>query len=105
MQKRKLGRSGFEVSALGYGCMGLSSAYGPAVSREDGIKMIRAAFDRDRPRDSTILTITEANWIFSSDSSLWLLTLVRALATKPAAAGARISSKAFFTCWSLRKPK
>jgi aryl-alcohol dehydrogenase-like predicted oxidoreductase len=45
MQKRKLGK-GLEVSALGYGCMGLSSAYGPAVSREDGIKMIRAAFDR-----------------------------------------------------------
>jgi aryl-alcohol dehydrogenase-like predicted oxidoreductase len=46
MQKRKLGKSGLEVSAIGYGCMGLSSAYGPAVPREDGIKMIRAAFDR-----------------------------------------------------------
>jgi aryl-alcohol dehydrogenase-like predicted oxidoreductase len=46
MQKRRLGKSGFEVSALGYGCMGLSSAYGPAVPREDGIKMIREAFDR-----------------------------------------------------------
>ncbi len=45
MQKRQLGK-GLEVSALGYGCMGLSSAYGPAVSREAGIKMIRAAFDR-----------------------------------------------------------
>jgi hypothetical protein len=42
MQKRKLGKGGLEVSALGYGCMGLSSAYGPAVSREDGIKIIRA---------------------------------------------------------------
>src|SRR4051794_10798346 len=51
------------------------------------VPTIRAASDRDRPRDSTILTITKANWIFSSDSSLWLLTLVRALATKPAAAG------------------
>lgn len=46
MQKRKLGGGGLEVSALGYGCMGLSSAYGPAVPSEDGIKMIRAAFDR-----------------------------------------------------------
>jgi aryl-alcohol dehydrogenase-like predicted oxidoreductase len=46
MQKRKLGKGGLEVSAIGYGCMGLSSAYGPAVSREDGIKIIRAAFDR-----------------------------------------------------------
>jgi aryl-alcohol dehydrogenase-like predicted oxidoreductase len=46
VQNRKLGKSGPEVSALGYGCMGLSSAYGPPVSREDGIKIIRAAFDR-----------------------------------------------------------
>ena len=46
MQKRKLGKGSLEVSAIGYGCMGLSSAYGPPVSREDGIKMIRAAFDR-----------------------------------------------------------
>lgn len=45
MQKRKLGKD-LEVSALGYGCMGLSSAYGPPVSREDGIKIIRSAFDR-----------------------------------------------------------
>lgn len=46
MKKRKLGTNGLEVSGLGYGCMGLSSAYGPAASREDGINMIRAAFDR-----------------------------------------------------------
>jgi len=46
MQKRKLGKGSLEVSAIGYGCMGLSSAYGPPVSREDGIKVIRAAFDR-----------------------------------------------------------
>jgi aryl-alcohol dehydrogenase-like predicted oxidoreductase len=46
MQKRMLGKNGVEVSALGYGCMGLSSAYGPPASREDGIKIIRAAFDR-----------------------------------------------------------
>ena len=46
MQKRKLGRNNLEVSALGYGCMGLSTAYGPAVPHDDGIKMIRAAFDR-----------------------------------------------------------
>ena len=46
MQKRKLGKSGLEVSALGYGCMGLSSAYGPPVPREDGIKIIRTAFER-----------------------------------------------------------
>ena len=46
MEKRKLGKNSLEVSALGYGCMGLSSAYGSPVSREDGIKIIRAAFDR-----------------------------------------------------------
>jgi aryl-alcohol dehydrogenase-like predicted oxidoreductase len=46
VQKRKLGKNALEVSALGYGCMGLSSAYGPAASREDGLKMIRAAFER-----------------------------------------------------------
>ena len=45
MQKRTLGKSGLEVSALGFGCMGISSGYGPATSREDGIAIIRAAFD------------------------------------------------------------
>src|SRR2546428_2375901 len=46
MQKRALGKSGLEVSALGFGCMGLSFAYGPAASRDDGIAIIRAAVDR-----------------------------------------------------------
>jgi aryl-alcohol dehydrogenase-like predicted oxidoreductase len=45
MQKRVLGKSGLEVSALGFGCMGISSGYGPAASREDGIATIRAAVD------------------------------------------------------------
>jgi len=45
MQKRKLG-SGLEVSALGLGCMGLSYGYGPAVTRQDGIALIRAAHER-----------------------------------------------------------
>lgn len=45
MIKRILGKSGLEVSALGYGCMGLSSAYGPPVPHDDGIKIIRAAFE------------------------------------------------------------
>jgi aryl-alcohol dehydrogenase-like predicted oxidoreductase len=44
MQKRKLGK--LEVSALGLGCMGLSFGYGPAVEKEQGIAVIRAAFDR-----------------------------------------------------------
>jgi aryl-alcohol dehydrogenase-like predicted oxidoreductase len=46
MQKRQLGTSGLEVSALGLGCMGLSFGYGPAVDVQEGIKLIRAAFDR-----------------------------------------------------------
>jgi aryl-alcohol dehydrogenase-like predicted oxidoreductase len=46
MQKRKLGNSGLEVSALGLGCMGLSFGYGPAVDKQHGIALIRAAVDR-----------------------------------------------------------
>jgi aryl-alcohol dehydrogenase-like predicted oxidoreductase len=46
MQKRKLGQGGFEVSALGFGCMGLSANYGPPVEREEGIRIIRAAVAR-----------------------------------------------------------
>lgn len=45
MQKRTLGKSGLEVSALGFGCMGISFGYGPATSREEGIAIIRAAVD------------------------------------------------------------
>jgi aryl-alcohol dehydrogenase-like predicted oxidoreductase len=46
MLKRKLGSGGLEVSALGLGCMGLSHAYGPAVERQAGIALIRAAVER-----------------------------------------------------------
>ncbi|WP_395673384.1 aldo/keto reductase [Inquilinus sp.] len=45
MQKRTLGRSGLEVSALGLGCMGLSFGYGPAVETQAGIALIRKAVD------------------------------------------------------------
>ena len=45
MQKRTLGQ-GLEVSAIGYGCMGLNHGYGPGVDRQEAIRMIRAAFDR-----------------------------------------------------------
>ena len=46
MQKRTLGRSTLEVSALGFGCMGLSFGYGPPIDRQDGIKVIRGAMER-----------------------------------------------------------
>ena len=45
MQKRRLGTGGLEVSALGFGCMGISFGYGPPATREDGVAMIRAAYD------------------------------------------------------------
>src|SRR5580704_4021737 len=44
MQKRKLGQ--LEVSALGFGCMGLSFGLGPALEKQQAISMLRAAFDR-----------------------------------------------------------
>ncbi|MFP2904266.1 aldo/keto reductase [Pyxidicoccus sp. 3LFB2] len=46
MQRRRLGKSNLEVSALGLGCMGLSHGYGPPVDRQAGIALIRAAVDR-----------------------------------------------------------
>ena len=46
MQKRILGKSGLEVSALGLGCMGLSFGYGPATDKQDAIRLIRAAYDK-----------------------------------------------------------
>ena len=45
MHTRTLGTSGLQVSALGFGCMGLSFGYGPAMDREGGIAIIRAAVD------------------------------------------------------------
>jgi len=45
MQKRTLGKSGLEVSALGLGCMGLSYGYGPATEKEQALKLIRTAYE------------------------------------------------------------
>jgi aryl-alcohol dehydrogenase-like predicted oxidoreductase len=45
MQKRKLGNSNLEVSAIGLGCMGLSFGYGPATDRKDAIRLIRSAIE------------------------------------------------------------
>jgi aryl-alcohol dehydrogenase-like predicted oxidoreductase len=46
MRKRKLGKSGLEVSALGLGCMGMSYGYGPASDRQEMISLIRTAVER-----------------------------------------------------------
>ena len=46
MQKRKLGKSGLEVSALGLGCMGMSSGYGPAGDKQEMISLLRTAVER-----------------------------------------------------------
>ncbi|HEU4744605.1 MAG TPA: aldo/keto reductase [Anaerolineales bacterium] len=46
MQKRKLGNSGLEVSAVGLGCMGMSSSYGPPADRQEMISLLRSAVER-----------------------------------------------------------
>src|SRR6202451_4252332 len=46
MQKRKLGKSNLEVSAIGLGCMGMSFGYGPAGDKQEMISVIRAAVER-----------------------------------------------------------
>ena len=45
MQKRKLGKPGLEVSALGLGCMSLSFGYGPAADKQEAIALIRTAVE------------------------------------------------------------
>src|SRR3981189_1563940 len=45
MKRRKLGKSGLEVSALGLGCMGMSFGYGPAADKKEMISLIRSAVD------------------------------------------------------------
>src|SRR3954451_22471364 len=46
MQKRKLGNSNLEVSAIGLGCMGMSFGYGPPMDRQEAIALMRAAVER-----------------------------------------------------------
>src|SRR4051794_18889228 len=46
MEKRVLGSSGLEVSALGLGCMGISFGLGPGIDKKDGVELIRAAHER-----------------------------------------------------------
>src|SRR5947209_1894490 len=46
MQKRRLGSSGLEVSAIGLGCMGMSFGYGPPMDKREAVALIRAAVER-----------------------------------------------------------
>src|SRR6201982_1789283 len=64
MQKRKLGNSGLKVSALGFGCMGLSANYGPPTERQEGIKIIRAAVEE---RGVTLFDTPEAYGPFTNE--------------------------------------
>ena len=66
METRTLGRVGPEVSALGYGAMGLSSAYGPAAGRNDAIALLRAAVDRG----VTLFDTAEAYGPFTNEELL-----------------------------------
>jgi len=56
MQKRKLGESGLEVSAIGLGCMGMSWSYGPPKDKQELMTLLRAAVERgshsSSPRES-----------------------------------------------------
>ena len=63
MKRRSLGKSGLEVSALGFGCMGLSSAYGPPTPRPDGVKIIRTAFEQG----ATLFDTAEAYGPFANE--------------------------------------
>lgn len=64
MQKRKLGKSNLEVSAIGLGCMGLSFGLGPAVDKQEGISLIRAAVERG----VTFFDTAEAYGPFANES-------------------------------------
>jgi aryl-alcohol dehydrogenase-like predicted oxidoreductase len=66
MKTRKLGRVGLEVSALGYGCMGLTSAYGTPARHDEAIAMIRAAYEGG----VTFFDTAEAYGPFSNESIL-----------------------------------
>ena len=66
MQKRKLGKRDLEVSALGFGCMGLSYGYGPAIEKQQAISVIRTAVERD----VTFFDTTEAYGPFTNEELL-----------------------------------
>ena len=67
MQKRYLGNSNLEVSAIGLGCMGMSQSYGPAPHKQELIALIRAAVERG----VTFFDTAEVYGPFSRTRSWW----------------------------------
>jgi len=67
MRKRKLGNSNLEVSALGLGCMGMSSGYGPASDKKEMISLIRTAVERgshfSTPPKPMVPSQTKNSWV------------------------------------------
>ncbi len=59
MQTRQLGKNGLEVSALGYGAMGLSFGYGPAIEKPHGISLIRAIAIKGQRLPEAVLAFSE----------------------------------------------
>ena len=62
MQKRKLGNSNLEVSALGLGCMGMSYGYGPPADRQEMISLIRTAAERGAIPLKRTVHLRTKNW-------------------------------------------
>jgi len=68
MQRRKLGNSNLEVSALGLGCVGMSFGYGPASDKKEMISLIRTAVERGvtKGQDSLLAPCQVPSWYCSS---------------------------------------
>src|SRR6202030_1978846 len=62
MQKRKLGNSNLEVSAMGLGCMGMSFSYGPPKDKKEMIELLRAAVERGISFFDTAEVTSRTDW-------------------------------------------
>lgn len=82
MQKRVLGTSGLEVSALGFGCMGMRFSYGPPADKQEMIALMRAAVERG----VTLFDTAEAR-----KENQALVDLLTTIATRKDATPARIA--------------
>ena len=88
MKQRSLGRAGLEVSALGFGCMGLSFGIGAGVDRSAGIQMIRNAFERG----VTFFDTAEAYGAQNEEMVGEALAAVRALEATPVVGSALVQA-------------